>query len=772
MSARVIHISNEEMLNLFIKKNSKIEFERDHIDAYERTTLLLDFRGVTGNTKAIEKKSAKLQREIPNVQLCKVDPEGNVWIEIRSEQDYAFFFLEFIKNGKLKKEYEKSKFAFYIYLENIDNQRSADEQRLYFYYLIANRYKDNHFDLTVFLQKENESGEDNKKWLEDNYYRLCIYSRIQTLYCGLGGVVRIGKEKKEHSLTRGEYIGKISPVFTIDSDSLMEFSKPISKELWVKIQTLDEVPVNNIEGVLKTLCQRYLFKQLDMPKQLHEIREKTFQSPDFFRAIEGIPMLALLIFAEVDYYSRMEMINEYRSCTNIKRIGISDLLDDYQSQQNYKGYAKHMNMVKDGMNIKSMLTRQQDFDSERRFSDICEDINKDIKNEGEYRKELYKIYNLHTHIITEIYEAVSIAEGLLQLIDNVVTHAGCGVMSMRIHCKDDKSVLKERYLSYFLLRDHKPQTKYFLEVRISDLSGSNISDKFKSNYPEFGAELSEKEKIVFDNFSLDSFFNPSEKEQQVWDLFYKKSQNIVNHYGLQIFESIIRSKDGYFTVTSGDKVYRSEKSMSERENLSLVYPGTSYTILMPLDNKVAEDKNIYDSMFAYDVCNYLKKDKINEYLLNFEYRNRDIPSSVSEKREFYDRVCKETQEKIQEENSIAVVDMDRIFYLEGIVKGIMLYLFCEKEKKPQKKIYIAFVNCKTYQIVEIVRLVSLSYDKAGRNSRMNNVQIYIRGKNIGEEIIFFGNTLTEVGNNIMKLACMRGTLFDNSQAVYTLLKRK
>lgn len=764
------------MLTSFIEKNKDIESLNDNFNVCQNVTLLLDFRDIKGDTTKIERKCVKLQREIHNIQICKIDSVSNVWIEIRNEQDYVFFFQQFIEKGEMRKEYQASKFFFYVYLENTDKKQSADEQRLYFYYLIANTFKNNHFDLTVFLQKENESSEESKKWLTDNYYRVCIYSSIQTTCCGLKGTIKVGREKKEYPLNKERnYVGKISPVFTIDSDSLIEFSKPITQNLWEKIRTLDEVTINSIGGVLETLCHRYLFKKVeDMPQKLFEVREKTFQSPQFFTAIKGIPMLALLIFAEVDYYSRIEMINEYRSYAGVKHIGISDLLDDYQDQQDYKHYEKHMNMVKDGMNIKSMLTKKQNYGSERGFANICNDINdvnKSMQEKKKYRKELYDTYSLHTHIVTEIYEAVSIAEGLLQLIDNVVTHVGCGVMSMRIHCKDDKSVLKERYPSYFLLRDHKSQTKYFLEVRISDLSGSDIADKFKSNYVDFRAGLSENEKTIFDKFSLDSFFNPSGEEQEVWDRFYDNSQNVVNHYGLQIFESIIRSKDGYFIVTSGDKVYRSEKSMSEREMLSLVYPGTSYTILMPLDNKVAEDKNIYDSMFAYDVCNYLIKNKsMEEYWLDFKYKY--IPTSVGKKTKFYEKVCKEAQATIKKEDSIAIVDMCKVSYLEGIVKGIMLYLFREKEEKAEKKIYIAFINCKTYQIVEIVRLVSLSYDKAGRNRRMNNVQIYIRGKNIGEEIIFFGNTLTEVGNNIMKLACMRGTLFDNSQAVYTLLKRK
>ena len=54
---------------------------------------------------------------------------------------------------------------------------------------------------------------------------------------------------------------------------------------------------------------------------------------------------------------------------------------------------------------------------------------------------------------------------------------------------------------------------------------------------------------------------------------------------------------------------------------------------------------------------------------------------------------------------------------------------------------------------------------------MKNVQIYIRGKQIGEEILFFGQSLQEVEHNVAKIACMRGILYENYKVIHDIFSR-
>lgn len=773
---QIFYIKNEQELRLILNKymvqfnDSEYKLKKDV--GFDKVCIILDFRGNDLNRDDLEKKAHKLQRYSNEILLCKIDFQYNVWIEIYQERDYFVFFNEFMENGEIKSEYKRSKFVFYVYLDSKDGKQSVDEQKLYFYFLIANRYGKDNFNLKACFSKRDISSAEDIRWINSNYHRICTYSLIQLMVSEINAKIRVGNEEEKLKLENAKYIGKILPPFLINESSYIELAKPVNSQRWEKIQKPRNMVYKkemNLEDVLITLCSRYLFNNKEGGKAFGNIREKTFKSPQFFKLIEGIPVIALLIFAEFDFYSRLEMLREYKKLSNKSRIMVSDLLDDYQSKQKYEDYCVHMNMVKQGMNIRSMLTKDISQDTARAFEEIDKDLEKNDENRDKYEEELYQTYGLHVQIVTEVYEAVTISEGILQLIDNVVLHAYQGIMSMRIHSLDDKTVLRERYPSYFLMRENRMQTRYFLEVRVSDLSGSNIADKFKLKYQDFGSGLTESDKEIFDKFSLASFFNPSEAEEKIWKLFYKDSQNVVNHYGLQIFDSIIRSKDGYFSVTSGEEIYRSGKGIEGKDELILSCPGTSYTILLPLDDRSSEDKNIYDSMLAYDIKYYLEDINHKEICI-FDFSDMKRPND-RDRIVFYDSVCSRIRERMKE-NLIDVVDVDRVVYLEGVVKGILLYLFQEKEKNKEKKIEIAFINCKSYQIVEIVRLISLSYDKAGTNDKMQKVQIYIRGKNIGEEIIFFGNTLTEVGNNIMKLACMRGVLYDNFQAVNTLLKRR
>lgn len=127
-----------------------------------------------------------------------------------------------------------------------------------------------------------------------------------------------------------------------------------------------------------------------------------------------------------------------------------------------------------------------------------------------------------------------------------------------------------------------------------------------------------------------------------------------------------------------------------------------------------------------------------------------------------------------DQNKIIWADVRKIFSLEDFVKGLLLFIFKFKEKKDNfnNQLLFAFIHCKPHQIIDIVRVLSIYYDKQGKNIRMNGVQIYLRGEEIGEEILFYGGNLREVSRNLAKSSCMRGLMFDNFQTVNKILERE
>lgn len=709
----------------------------------------------------------------------------NIQIDIYKEQDYKSFFEKYVNGKTLKPEFAYVLFCFRIYPSRSNQEQFADEQLLFFYFLIANCYGKDHFVLEVYLdQFFTENSEVIVK--KGDYYRFLNFSLFQARIEGLRSKIFINNEVRIlefKGYMRDKLpidIGKIFPALTINCETYKILQTPINEALWDKIQNENSLQSDSqLLDMLIQLCRRYLFICPEESKVYRNIRGNTFRLPDFYKLIEGIPIFTLVLFSEVDFYSRRDMLAELRKRISGK-ITLKELLDDYQEEQTYEKYLAHVALMKEGINNKSLLLRRNDAGDEK-YDDICKAID-GIIDLGEKRKlteKLHQNYGLHPQVVAEMYEAISISEGLFQLMDNIVMHAGCGILSIRMHDVSGNTPLKSRYPVYFSrynslmegdTRKRLINTQYFLEVRIGDISGTNVSDKFRENNQEFGNSLQGSDRTVYEEFELSAFFNPSENEKTIWDKFYSHSRNIVNHYGLQIFDSILNSKEGYFQVVSGHQQYQNilvKETITRSETLK--YPGTTYTILLPMHNRVSEDKNIYDSMLLYRTNESLiQLNKVSCCVCNF---GKMMRPEAEKRAAFYESVHQKISKEVNNDNLI-VIDMDTVCYLEGIVKGVLLYLFSEECQSQKESIYIAFINCKTYQIIEIVRLISLSYDKMGRNSRMEKVQIFIRGKEIGEEILFYGNTLSDVGKNIMKLACMRGILYDNYQTVDVLLNRR
>lgn len=306
---------------------------------------------------------------------------------------------------------------------------------------------------------------------------------------------------------------------------------------------------------------------------------------------------------------------------------------------------------------------------------------------------------------------------------------------------------------------------------IQDLSGSNIPLKFKDNNQEFieenlhefGEYYSQWEDVLPNTFSLKSFFRPQNEETKFWNIFFSLGDKAVNHYGLQIFDSIISSKSGYFEVISGTEKYDNQsgklESVASKE-------GTKYTILWPLNNGISHDNNIYDSMFGYDLKKYVYEKRLQREI-DLGWQEESLP------REEYIELTKKNFEEADsdETEKIFVIDMQKVNALENFLKGMLLFIFQKKRFMVGSEVMLfALLNCKTYQIIDIVRIITLYYDKQGKNLRMEDVQIYIRGNKVGEEILLFGKELSEVKNNIAKSACMRGTMYENLQTIDRILK--
>lgn len=345
------------------------------------------------------------------------------------------------------------------------------------------------------------------------------------------------------------------------------------------------------------VCKRFLFDEFSEigSVQYTSLRVAAYTSEDFLQYVKSVPFLALLIFALYDGNYRQNLLWKAKKYYNDERPSIEDLLLQSQGRQEFEKYDEYdKNKEKD--DIKNLL----DFYGEE----------SDFVIAGKVAST-----KLSQTVIAEIFESISIAEGLLQIIENAVYHADGGLLSLRVYSRakglktgSDKKVDHVEYLdrkydsSYFQI-DKIAGTDYFLEVKISDLSNKSIPQNFKSN-PLIYDERN-KSKIT-----LQYFFAPNSAHLKLKKKFFNVNENLVFHYGLEIFRTILTSRKGIFAVCGYGDEYNNLDTIYERllnkqlmdlSNLDTVFSkevidGTSKRVKRSIEECIAKtSKNITEN---------------------------------------------------------------------------------------------------------------------------------------------------------------------------------
>lgn len=634
-------------------------------------------------------------------------------IEIKEHKDYfEKFYNRFVNMDKLKTEYEKDEFEFKVQI--LDNE-DIDEQKLFEFYLIVDTYskQKEQFILDCNIDK-------NRKDENDLYFHVSTYGYLQQkLEKCVGRLCYSDNSFKRMVGSSLNGVSKLVPVFSIDKATLALLKHPVDDETWQKICNSTNPRVDNFEGMLYRLCWSFLFSNVGKNnKKLTELRIQTFQLPQFREYIKDVPVFSLLIFAMLDYSFREEAVKKYKNeikrDKDIKRVEFKeeDFIQELQDKQKRKNYDAYIGI-------------QQRYDNKTLMSGRT-------------------IKTVHPFVIKELYEAITISEGILQLLDNIIRHAGFnsmgkGIASIHIRSyEENERLLHKKYRKYFEDDKNKEKSMYYLEILIADLSWTNISRKFNDNNEQFFVEFNDelKEKINQDiyhgkippDINLEDFFNPGTEMKEFWKSYFSFSNKAVNHYGLQIFDSIISAKNGLFLVESGTQGYCNYEEMYEKlENHSV--HGTRYTILCPMNGSSTIDTNIYDSMFGYNYKNIGKK--------QIKTLGNELNNMGNLEREVYIEEVRKWFKNIEWNNErIICIDASILDRLEDFIKGMLMYIFEYKMKSEytEDKLLIAFLKCKPYQIINIVRMLSIYYDKQGENIKMRGVQVYLRGFKVEEEL--------------------------------------
>lgn len=333
----------------------------------------------------------------------------------------------------------------------------------------------------------------------------------------------------------------------------------------------------------------------------------------------------------------------------------------------------------------------------------------------------------------EVQKIAIWANGCIQLIENIVFHSakGVGVFSFRV-LEGEADYVKDKYAP-------KERQEKWLELMVTDYSGSsctlNLAENFRKNLADEEIE-SRFRKLQPRDFFIDN----CEKEiSEAWRAYYSEKGNVVNHYGLRIFERAVRSSKGCFIVQSHSthKLGKGEtyndgcgKEVASKACL----PGTSYSVLLPIIRGNAK-ANFYD----YGIEDYT--DKICDEDKLFDYKV--IPKSLTidesmptahAKADYINRQAKKLCEDIIE-RSIVSIDAGAIQgnRAEVVYKSVILAMLqCDKV------MHVVMYDCKPEFVQMFLETAYFGWRNLKEElSREEKGQIVLYTEDYYEEILIF-----------------------------------
>lgn len=398
-----------------------------------------------------------------------------------------------------------------------------------------------------------------------------------------------------------------------------------------------------------------------------------------------------------------------------------------------------------------------------------------------YQKDVEK--DSWEDIEQEIFDARDMAEGLLQILENIYhSEYRTGYFCFRIHQNDterSEKYLKKEYREYMENRNgNDKQPLNYLEIRVADFSHRTIVMQFNKTLTERIKKSDEAEKKIYEEISveagqleLSSFYD---EKTQFWQKYNSLSENVIHHYGIQIFQSLIECYHGCFRVRSGstympdpDKDFYS--TLRETPERAYAIPGTQYDALIPFGKQdmiqsISMDVNLrYDNhlIVEYEACP--NKIRFNAETIKTVLAEAREDLSYQDKKEFSIR----SMERLFEETAVKQIEKAEkskkcvlhicakdisITAAEVFCKVLMLYI---SRNGQNRDCYIMITECSQAHFVELARMMALFYNKQGLNPLMGRTQIFMSGDDEGEEFLITGINLGKAVAGTEKLAFAR-----------------
>jgi len=345
-----------------------------------------------------------------------------------------------------------------------------------------------------------------------------------------------------------------------------------------------------------------------------------------------------------------------------------------------------------------------------------------------------------------IEKSFDYSNGLMQLIENSIKHVvekhkdnSFAFFTIRLHHK--KGALD----SILNCKEFKEMT-YFLEISVIDgckeTSNSGIVWEYNKTL-----DLSGIDHIS----SLSDAFNGSNSVYQ----YYDNIENIANHYGLQIFDTILTANYGLFVVKSGPQygyeIYsNANKSKLGNEQIYKSFDddkkshfcGTDYTIILPIEKSKnrTEVGNVFignTPLTVNEIIEPIEAQCVTKMQL------KSVPKEMMVNKYFQELMKISKPEQHVFAINVKDVCTSRI-ERELFCKAVITYI----AKNNNTAVICLLGIIDNYQLLDMVRIIALFYDKTGQCRFMKGKGIYLCTDDCDYEVLFSGDNIKSVIENI------------------------
>lgn len=485
---------------------------------------------------------------------------------------------------------------------------------------------------------------------------------------------------------------------------------------------------------------------------------------------------------------------------NVKHFKVNPVIELSEEQQEVQFWRKSIELHR--VNVLESNDRLERV-MERCERDFIEGFRKNAKTRNQYYEELFKSKRFQKEVedmpllafylfCMQMYYlkdgqilsdeqikrirlyARDIADGVLQLMENIHHATGkIGFMGIRVHENtSEKSYLRRRY------GINDTDFSFYYEIRILDLSQENIVESFQRRMKDIPG---------VDRLQVAHFFKrpKDESTDSFWKRYNQKEENLVHHYGLQVFSSIVSANGGAFKVISSSKYeydgqnekYVNENNWDRGDSGQVHLPGTEYIILLPLrgrEQKFVTSVDVdaeyqYDMDTDYEVLEYI--DKPGKELIP-----EDVYGNQEQKEAVINELAGEMFEGLNELESS--MDANKVFIAFFSVERWMncfLEIYCKalilcgiwRQSRRKDKFYCVISGCTENQILEIARLFAIFYCKTDMHRYLSDMQIYLAGED--EELLITGHNLNSLYAVTSKIMLVKGISKETTNIMRYLL---